>query len=280
VVRRCSACTHLWVCACKHTHCHHNVITLDHPSSSHSHHTLTSSHPVTASHTCKPTIPTNHVPSIALELLKEAKSGEAFLRRLSIICLEDSVLHPQLPLVVWAMLAVVRACVPVCVCSIRQRACACVCVCTPGACCHMRAASDAGHACVCLRVHVPRPQGKGYVVGGSLANALLDVVHDVAAVPHRDFIPGEPLQAPLGAAAAPAAAAAAAGAARGLRMSAAAVSCVAAGCRRLWRAAPTTAIARAGNHALLPKQATTRRQPAGTPWTPRSAAAAAKRRSS
>jgi hypothetical protein len=45
---------------------------------------------------------------LALYLLKDSKeSCEALLRRLSIICLEDGLLHPQLPMVVWAMLAVV-----------------------------------------------------------------------------------------------------------------------------------------------------------------------------
>ncbi|KAF6260888.1 hypothetical protein COO60DRAFT_1700116 [Scenedesmus sp. NREL 46B-D3] len=74
---------------------------------------------------------------LALHLLKEPASCEALLRRLSIICLEDGLLHPQLPLVVWAMLAV----------------------------------------------------GKGYVVGGSLANALLAITHQMAAVQWRDFLP-------------------------------------------------------------------------------------------
>jgi hypothetical protein len=49
-----------------------------------------------------------HCRRLALYLLKEPASCEALLRRLSIICLEDGLLHPQLPLVVWAMLAVVR----------------------------------------------------------------------------------------------------------------------------------------------------------------------------
>jgi hypothetical protein len=44
---------------------------------------------------------------LALYLLKEPASCESLLRRLAIICLEDGLLHPQLPLVVWAMLAVV-----------------------------------------------------------------------------------------------------------------------------------------------------------------------------
>lgn len=39
----------------------------------------------------------------ALHLMKE-DAGE-LLRRLSIICLEDAVLHPSLPLVVWLMAA-------------------------------------------------------------------------------------------------------------------------------------------------------------------------------
>lgn len=48
-----------------------------------------------------------HTRRIALELLKEPKTAEALARRLSIVCLEDGLLHPQLPLVVWAMLALV-----------------------------------------------------------------------------------------------------------------------------------------------------------------------------
>jgi hypothetical protein len=48
-----------------------------------------------------------HCRRLALYLLKEPASCEALLRRLSIICLEDGLLHPQLPLVVWAMLAAV-----------------------------------------------------------------------------------------------------------------------------------------------------------------------------
>lgn len=44
---------------------------------------------------------------IALELLKDPKTAETFTRRLAIICLEDGLLHPQLPLVVWTMLALV-----------------------------------------------------------------------------------------------------------------------------------------------------------------------------
>lgn len=32
-------------------------------------------------------------------------------------------------------------------------------------------------------------QGKGYVIGGSLANALLSVTYQMAAVGHRDFLP-------------------------------------------------------------------------------------------
>lgn len=51
---------------------------------------------------------TLHTHSIALELLKDPKTAEALLRRLCIICLEDGLLHPHLPLVVWAMAAVVR----------------------------------------------------------------------------------------------------------------------------------------------------------------------------
>lgn len=43
-----------------------------------------------------------------MHLLKDPKPCEALLRRLSIICLEDGLLHPQLPLVVWAMVATVR----------------------------------------------------------------------------------------------------------------------------------------------------------------------------
>jgi hypothetical protein len=39
-------------------------------------------------------------------LLKE-DAGE-LLRRLAVICLEDGLLHPQLPLVCWCMAAVVR----------------------------------------------------------------------------------------------------------------------------------------------------------------------------
>ncbi|WIA14734.1 hypothetical protein OEZ85_003222 [Tetradesmus obliquus] len=74
---------------------------------------------------------------LALYLLKDAAGCEALLRRLSIICLEDGLLHPQLPLVVWAMLA----------------------------------------------------NGKGYVLGGSLANALLAITYQMAAVEWRDFLP-------------------------------------------------------------------------------------------
>jgi hypothetical protein len=32
-------------------------------------------------------------------------------------------------------------------------------------------------------------QGKGYVIGGSLANALLAITHQMAAVQWRDFLP-------------------------------------------------------------------------------------------
>lgn len=39
----------------------------------------------------------------ALQLLKD-DAGE-LLRRLSIICLEDAILHPELPLIVWLMMA-------------------------------------------------------------------------------------------------------------------------------------------------------------------------------
>lgn len=44
---------------------------------------------------------------IALELLKDADGALKLTRRLSIICLEDGLLHPQLPLVVWTMMALV-----------------------------------------------------------------------------------------------------------------------------------------------------------------------------
>ena len=40
---------------------------------------------------------------VALWLLKE--DAGALLRRLAIICLEDALLHPGLPLVVWLMAA-------------------------------------------------------------------------------------------------------------------------------------------------------------------------------
>ena len=43
---------------------------------------------------------------VALHLLKEDASE--FLRRCSIICLEDAMLHPQLPVVVWLMCAVAK----------------------------------------------------------------------------------------------------------------------------------------------------------------------------
>ena len=43
---------------------------------------------------------------VALHLLKEDASE--FLRRCSIICLEDAILHPQLPLVVWLMCAAAK----------------------------------------------------------------------------------------------------------------------------------------------------------------------------
>ena len=48
----------------------------------------------------------------ALCLLKE-DAGE-LLRRLAIICLEDAVLHPGLPLVVWLMAAVSKVPAPPC----------------------------------------------------------------------------------------------------------------------------------------------------------------------
>ena len=43
---------------------------------------------------------------VALHLLKEDASE--FLRRCSIICLEDAILHPQLPLLVWLMCAAAK----------------------------------------------------------------------------------------------------------------------------------------------------------------------------
>jgi hypothetical protein len=46
---------------------------------------------------------------IALELLKDPDGAVKLTRRLSIICLEDGLLHPQLPLVVWTMMALVSA---------------------------------------------------------------------------------------------------------------------------------------------------------------------------
>jgi hypothetical protein len=45
---------------------------------------------------------------IALELLKDPKGAEVLTRRLAVVCLEDGLLHPQLPLVVWTMMALVR----------------------------------------------------------------------------------------------------------------------------------------------------------------------------
>jgi hypothetical protein len=44
---------------------------------------------------------------VALELLKDPDGAVKLTRRLSIICLEDGLLHPQLPLVVWTMMALV-----------------------------------------------------------------------------------------------------------------------------------------------------------------------------
>lgn len=51
---------------------------------------------------------------VALELLKDPKGAEALTRRLAVVCLEDGLLHPQLPLVVWTMMALVCLCVCVC----------------------------------------------------------------------------------------------------------------------------------------------------------------------
>jgi hypothetical protein len=53
---------------------------------------------------------------VALALLKEAP--EEFLRRITIICLEDALLHPGLPLLVWATAAQVklRCCTRACRC--------------------------------------------------------------------------------------------------------------------------------------------------------------------
>lgn len=39
-------------------------------------------------------------------------------------------------------------------------------------------------------------QGKGYVVGGHLANALLSITHQMASITLRDFMPGSLPAAP------------------------------------------------------------------------------------
>lgn len=64
-------------------------------------------------HTPKLPLPSRNVPCcrIALELLKDPKGAEALTRRLAVVCLEDGLLHPQLPLVVWTMMALVCVCV-------------------------------------------------------------------------------------------------------------------------------------------------------------------------
>jgi hypothetical protein len=75
---------------------------------------------------------------VALALLKHPDRGaDELLRRLPVICLEDALLHPALPLVAWLGMA--------------------------------------------------RP--KGYALGGTAANALLKIVHQLAAVRVRDWLP-------------------------------------------------------------------------------------------
>ncbi len=44
----------------------------------------------------------------ALHLVKEEGGPAQLLRRLSVVCVEDAILHPGLPLVVWLMAAQVR----------------------------------------------------------------------------------------------------------------------------------------------------------------------------
>jgi hypothetical protein len=161
--------------------------------------------------------------SIALEMLKDRMMGEQLLRRLAIICLEDGVLHPQLPLVVWCMMAVVSSSSSSCRCP----GFSCCASASPVAlaadlrCSNLAGAPGVGRgecsrrailtelllsavAELCLLrvlfvsvalVGVAAvPQSKGYVLGGSVATALLALVYQMAAVGHRDFLPDEPTQ--------------------------------------------------------------------------------------
>jgi hypothetical protein len=88
---------------------------------------------------------------IALELLKDPKIAEALTRRLSIICLEDGLLHPQLPLVVWTMMALVRLPPSGCFCCCASSSLAVgMLLLTFTSVCHKR---DGGHArCGCFLV--------------------------------------------------------------------------------------------------------------------------------